>query len=145
MPDVATITAVLAGLKTASEIAKTLGQSDLNLEKAELKFKLAELYEALALARMSATSLTEELQEKDREIARLLEAVALKDEVVKRGDAYFKKGPDGKAVDDPFCVNCWDAKKKLVHIHRMHATKGPDVLVCPQCKTGVVWHSINWP
>ena len=43
MPDITTIAAVLNSLKAATDIAKFLRESDLSLERAELKLKLADL------------------------------------------------------------------------------------------------------
>ena len=43
MPDISAITAVLGSLKTATEIAKFIRESDVSIERAELKLKVADL------------------------------------------------------------------------------------------------------
>ena len=52
MADLATIGAALSSLKTATEIVKFIRESDVNLEKAELKLKLADLLGSLADTKM---------------------------------------------------------------------------------------------
>ncbi len=46
--DIAAIGSLLSSLKTATDIAKFIKDSDVSLEKAETKLKLAELVSALA-------------------------------------------------------------------------------------------------
>ena len=79
MPDIATIGAVLSSLKTATDIAKFLRESDLSLERAELKLKIAELVGALADAKIELTEVQEALSAKDKHIAELENAFQSKD------------------------------------------------------------------
>ena len=53
MPDIATIAAALNSLKTATDIVKFIRESDLSIERAELKLKLADLVGALAEAKLN--------------------------------------------------------------------------------------------
>ena len=53
MPDITAITAVLNGLKAATDIAQFLRKADLSLEKAELKLQIADLASALADAKIA--------------------------------------------------------------------------------------------
>lgn len=142
MPDIATIAALLNGLKAATDIAKSISQASNSLQAAELKMKLAELYEALADARIKATDLKEEIDAKDQEIARLLDAAKLEGEVFRGGDAYFRKGA---SKPYPLCIACWDQRKKLVHLLDTAREKGPDSRTCPECKTSVSFYSIEFP
>lgn len=43
MPDMASVSVVLTSIKTATDIAKLLRETDVSLEKAETKLKLAEM------------------------------------------------------------------------------------------------------
>lgn len=43
MPDMASVSVVLSSIKTATDIVKFLRETDVSLEKAETKLKLAEL------------------------------------------------------------------------------------------------------
>jgi hypothetical protein len=71
MPDVATISAFLGSIKTATDIARAISLSDSALEKAQLKLRIAELMETLADAKIQAIEIQELLQVKESEIARL--------------------------------------------------------------------------
>jgi hypothetical protein len=141
MADIATIGAFLSSLRTATEIAKAVKDLDLTLEKAELKLKMADLLGSLADARIAAAELQELLQEKEKEIERLNEAVRLKGEVVKSGAAYFLKDANGKPSGDPFCIHCWDAKKELFHL----TTNVQDNWVCPHCRNIFTNYSVILP
>ena len=52
MPDLMTISAAIASLKNATDIARFLKDSDASLERAEWKFKLEDLMSALAEAKI---------------------------------------------------------------------------------------------
>ena len=116
MPDIATIGAILTSLKTATEIAKAIKDLDATVEKAELKLKLADLLGSLADAKIAGVELQELLQEKQKEIERLREALAFKARVVKAGDAYFLKNDTGLPSGEPYCVHCWEGEHALFHL-----------------------------
>lgn len=97
MPDFATIGAVFSSLKTATEITKFLRETDLSLERADLKLKLAELIEALADAKIVLVEVQETLAGKDQRIAELEEAFNSKDDLVRRYDAYYAADLERKA------------------------------------------------
>jgi hypothetical protein len=61
MPAIASIAAILSSIKTATDIAKFLRESDLSLQRAELKLKLADLVSALAEAKIELTEIQETL------------------------------------------------------------------------------------
>ncbi|TXI83481.1 MAG: hypothetical protein E6Q40_10930 [Cupriavidus sp.] len=56
MHGITTITALLGGVKTATDIARGIKDSGVTLEAAEMKFKLAELISALAGVKMEAAT-----------------------------------------------------------------------------------------
>ncbi len=103
MPDIATITAFIGSIKTATDIAKAIKDADLSLEKAESKLKLAELIEALAEAKIQAADIQEVIQEKDREITRLKKSFEFNSILERNGNAYYKKEKLGLLIDEPFC------------------------------------------
>jgi hypothetical protein len=131
MPDIAAISAFLGSLKHATDLAKFLKAADASVAQAELKFKTAELIEALTEAKMSAAELQEVLRKRDEEISRLTKALALKAEVVKDGDAYFRKDDQGEPSGEPFCVHCWEIKSVLAHLVR--DAQSSRQLHCPNC------------
>lgn len=131
MPDVATISAVLGSIKTATDIAKFLRQSDLSLEKAELKLKLADLLNSLADAKIELVEVQETLAEKDKKIAELIAAFDAKDDLVRSGDAYYAKSANGEPVGKPFCLRCCESdhkQRQLVRSPKDHRT-----MVCTSC------------
>lgn len=112
MPDIAAIGAILASVKTATEIAKHVRETDFSLDKAELKLRLADLVSTLADVKMEVAALQEVIEGKDREIAELKEAFESKDELVRRYDAYYRADKNGSPVGEPFCVYCWEESRK---------------------------------
>ena len=131
MTDIASISAVLTSIKTATDIAKVLRTLDASVAQAELKLKLAEMLESLADAKISAAELQELLEEKETEIGRLTQALSLQAEVVKEKDAYFMKSQDGKRIGEPFCLHCWESNKRLFHL----VSGGYGKSKCTSCKT----------
>ncbi len=144
MPAPSIFTTIVTGLKTAADIAKTLRDPALNLERAETKFKIAELLEVLADLKISTVELQEVLQAKEKEIARLTDAIDMKAEVMKSGDAYFRKSSDGKPMGDAFCLHCWESGRNVYHLVREKNSTGFHLL-CPTCRMNFVWVDITWP
>lgn len=131
MADIAAIGAILGSIKTATEIAKFLRESDLSLEKAELKLKLADLLGSLADAKIELVEVQETLADKDRRIAELLAAFESKDQLIQNRDAYYFKDKNGRAIGKPFCLRCWESdhkQRQLVHSPKDHRTR-----VCTSC------------
>ena len=131
MADISTISAILSSLKTATDIAKFLRESDLSLERAELKMKLAELVSALAEAKIELSEVQESLIEKDKRIAELDEAFQSKDLLVRDRDAYYITDEDGNPTGVPFCLRCWEndhKKRQLVQY-----AKNFGIQVCTTC------------
>ena len=73
--DIAAIGSLLSSLKTATDIAKFIRESDFSIEKAETKMKLAELISSLADAKIEAAEVQQSILERD-EIIRTLEMEA---------------------------------------------------------------------
>jgi hypothetical protein len=144
MADPATIASFFASLKAATDIAKAIRGIDLKVQNAELNLKLADLLGSLADARIAAAELQESLQEKEKEIERLNEAVRLKAEVIKSSDAYFLKDASGKPSGEPFCVPCWEAKKELFHLTHAYINH-VGCWICPHCKNTFPHNAIYLP
>lgn len=131
MPDISTISAVLSSLKTATDIAKFLRESDLSLERAELKLKLAELVGALADAKFELSEVQEALSEKAKKIVDLEEAFQSKDGLVRRYDAYYQLDEAGSPIGVAYCLRCWEndhKKRQLVQDAKDRFTR-----VCTSC------------
>ena len=130
MPVLATISAALTSIKAATDIAK-FRESDLSLEKAEIKLKLAELVSALADTKMQFAEIQDELIKKDKKIAELQEAFETKDTLIRHLDAYYVADSEGNPLGDPYCLRCWQdfhKKKQLVE-----SVKHPRIRECISC------------
>jgi hypothetical protein len=131
MPDLATIGAALSSIKTATEIVKFLRESDLSLERAELKLKLADLLSSLADAKIELVEVQETLAEKDKLIADLEAAFQTKDSLIRKYDAYYTVDKNGEPTGVPYCLRCWEnehKKRQLVRDSKNHRTR-----VCTSC------------
>ena len=112
MPDLSAIGAVLGSLKTATEIAKFIRESDVSIERAELKLKVADLIVALADVKLELVELQDAFASKDQRIKELEEAFEAKESLVRKYDAYYSAGPDGQALGAPYCLRCWESDHK---------------------------------
>ncbi len=131
MPDLATISAALGSLKTATEIVKFLRESDLSIEKAELKLKLADLLGALADIKIELVEVQDTVIEKDKIIKSLEQAFEIKDDLVRNNDAYYKVSKSGEPVGPPYCSYCWEnshIQRQLVLDNKNRRTR-----LCTSC------------
>ena len=131
MADLATIGAALSSLKTATEIVKFIRESDVNLEKAELKLKLADLLGSLADTKMELVEVQDALIEKDKKIADLEDAFQKKDSLVRQGDAYYVTDEDGKPTGIAYCLRCWENEHKTKQL--VNSSKDRGMHICTSC------------
>ena len=99
--DIAAIGSLLGSLKTATEIAKFIRESDVSLEKAETKLKLAELVSALADAKLEAAEVQQEIMDRDDEIRKLKAEAKLQVDLTWRQPCYYLK--DAHGLEEPYC------------------------------------------
>jgi len=131
MPDITIITAVLGSLKTATEIAKFIRESDVSIEKAELKLKVADLIGALADVKLELVELQDTFAEKDQKIKELEQAFEAKGSLVRKYDAYYHADSNGQPLGVPFCLRCWEndhKRRQLVHDAKDFRTR-----ICTNC------------
>lgn len=131
MPNLATIGAALSSLKTATDIVKFLRESDLSLERAELKLKLADLLSSLADTKIELVEVQEALADKDKKIASLEDAFQNKDSLVRHYDAYYTVDENGKPIGVPYCLRCWENEHKKRQLVR--DSKSSRNQVCTSC------------
>lgn len=141
MPDLATIGAALSSLKTATDIVKFLRESDISLERAELKLKLADLLGSLADAKIELVEVQEALVEKDKRIADLEEAFHNKDSLVRRYDAYYEASDKGEPTGVPYCLRCWENEHKKRQL--VHDAKDRFSRVCTSCGHRYEGHQVE--
>ncbi|WP_227816796.1 hypothetical protein [Nitrogeniibacter aestuarii] len=113
--DLAAIGSLIGSLKTATDIAKFIRESDVSIEKAETKLKLAELISALADAKIEAAEVQQAILDRD-ELIRLLKAEAkLQADLVWKQPRYVLANAQGE--EESYCQNCYDSEKKLSRLH----------------------------
>lgn len=131
MADLATIGAALSSLKTATEIVKFIRESDVSLEKAELKLKLADLLGLLADTKMELVEVQDTLIEKDKKIAELEDAFQKKDSLARHGDAYYISDKDGKPTGLAYCLRCWENDHRTRQL--VKSSKDRMMHICTTC------------
>lgn len=127
MVDMAAISQVLSSIKAASDIAKLLKETDISLEKAETKLKLAELVGALADAKLELAEVQSLLLDKDEKINELAETLHTKRNVSWEPPWYWSV--DGGRKDGPFCQQCYDKECTLIRLQDLHG-----YWICLSCK-----------
>lgn len=128
MDPFAVVTSALTSIRVATDIVKFITDTDLSLEKAELKLKLAELVEALADTKIQMSNIKDILLEKDVTINGLKKQIELESKMQYQNPYYWRVDNDSK--EGPFCAQCWDKDKKAIRLidHRNGAW------TCPTCK-----------
>jgi hypothetical protein len=127
--EIAAITGALSGIKAASDIAKIIKDSGASLEAAEMKFKLAELIDALADAKIEIADFKELMSDKDNEMSELKKLLLVQQKVTWQEPYYFKVEGDNK--DGPFCQRCYDVDTQLVRLQSPHKN---GFWNCTQCE-----------
>ncbi|MEZ9279544.1 hypothetical protein AB4082_07765 [Vibrio cyclitrophicus] len=111
MADIATISAVLSSVKTASDIAKLIKDSNSTLEAAEFKLHIAELLSSLADVKVELTDLQDELRAKDRKIEELTSKLQQKQNLTFDGFLYW-----AEFDNTPFCTRCVEGIQQHYHL-----------------------------
>jgi hypothetical protein len=125
--DIAAIASLLGSLKTATDIAKFVRETDFSLEKAETKLKLAELVAALADAKIEAAEIQQAIIDRDEKIRSLTSELKLKTDLKWRQPYYYMKERD--ETESYFCQLCRDSDGKLARLH----TDGSGRFHCSVC------------
>ncbi len=136
--DMASISAALSSIKTATEIAKLIKESDVSLEKAESKLKLADLISALADAKIQIAEIQQIIIEKDAEIRAATEQLTVRGKIQWEKPCYWLI--EGTRKDGPFCQLCYDKNKELIRLQG----GGDGYWECKACKssyTDSTWES----
>ena len=128
--DIASISAALAGIKSAADIAKIIKDSGSSLEQAEIKLQLAELISALADAKIEIANVREVISDKEALIKDLHQKLELKENIIWQKPYYFVMQNENK--DGPFCQKCYDSKQQLI---RLQGEEG--WWQCHECKNTV--------
>lgn len=125
----ADISGIIASLRAATDIAKSLATADSAIEKAELKLQLADIMTKLAHAQTDALEIDLQIIHYHDRIKELEDALRIKATVGKDGDAYYELKDGNKASGSPYCLRCWEIDHKLVHLIIDTGNKR----TCPHC------------
>ncbi len=126
-------------LSTASQaikLANDLRSIDKEVDKAELKLKVAELTGSLAEIKLTLSEAKSDAAEKEDEIARLKKLHhRLADETVELYGYRYRKRKDGKdgGAGNPMCDVCLQKDGLLIETAHIPG-KGIYSLQCPNCK-----------
>ncbi len=114
MPDFTAIASILGSVKTATEIAKLLKESNSSLEQAEVKLQLADLISALADAKIETAEVQNLILQKDETIKELQESFQIKKNVKYEKPYYWLYQENKK--EGPFCQHCYDKDDRLIRL-----------------------------
>lgn len=128
MADLASISAVLSSVKTATDLARIIKDSDISLSNAEAKFQMAELICALADVKLELAEVQSILVDKDAHIFSLESQLKEQRSVKFDGTLYYAEGDN-----TPFCPVCYEGSKKLIHLTHYDGTR--DCEAYDLCKT----------
>ncbi len=125
------ISTALQSLHVATEFAKYFKTTDLNLEKAEQKMKVAELLSSLAELKMNLASVQEEAIEREKKISELKSMLELKGNMIWERPFYWRQVEGSNEKEGPFCSSCYDNRGKLIRLQKLnHAFWGCSVTEC---------------
>ena len=130
--EITAVTAILTGVKNATDIAKLIKDSGASLEAAEVNLKLVEIISALTEAKIEISVVKEVILEKDEEIKRLQAQINLKEHLIWEEPYYFVLTENGNK-DGPYCQKCNDSDKKLI---RLQSPNKNGYWKCNECNTG---------
>jgi len=126
--DMTLFSAALGSIKTATDIAKVIRESDISLEKAESKLKLAELISALADTKIQIAEIQQVLMEKDEDLRAATERLVVKEKLQWESPHYWLL--DGAKKEGPFCQHCYDKNHDLIRLQG----NGEGYWECKVCK-----------
>jgi hypothetical protein len=112
--DITSISAALASIKTAADIAKLIKDSDSSLERAESKLRLAELMSSLADAKLELIEIQQALSDKDARIRSLEGQLAVRGRLQWESPYYWLETASSK--EGPYCQRCFDTEEKLIRL-----------------------------
>lgn len=124
----------------ALTLVKGLIEINAQLDKAELKARLAEIYSSLADTKIALADAQAALAAKDAEIARLAAREREKPATVSYRGYTFGLNADGTPIGRPYCPVC-EQGGKLIQLVRV--TSRHDL--CPSCKAPYSGHPYQLP
>ena len=111
MPDIATIGTVLSSVKTVTDLAKIIKNSELSLSDAETKLQIAEMISALADVKLELADVQQQLIDRDMKIKELEAELIDKKSLTFDGKLYWHENDPV-----PFCPVCLEKDNKQYHL-----------------------------
>ncbi|MDP2850626.1 MAG: hypothetical protein Q8O20_06080 [Sulfuricurvum sp.] len=111
MEPVTTINAIFSSIKTATDIAKLIKDSNTSLEEAEIKLKMADLISTLADIKIELSEVQVSQREKEEKILELEKLLIKKDKMNFDGKMYWIE--EDKI---PYCKVCFEEHLKYHHL-----------------------------
>ena len=131
MFDISQISAISGAIDAVTNIVRGIKEADFSLDKAILKFNLAEMAEKLAEAKLQLADVTNLIHEKEQKVIFLqkkLEQLASNERPVLKGGCYTFEGDAAL-----YCTACWDMDFYKVTTSRVPSVQ-QHVRQCPKCK-----------
>lgn len=128
------VAAAIGAVTAALGLVKELREIDSQLDKAELRLKIADLTGALSDAKLGLIDVAEQLRAKDDEISRLKELVAFREtKLSDQGEFRYFADETGAPKGAPICPRC--EKKGDFHRLAQDRSKGAGRITyyCPAC------------
>ena len=132
MQEIGAISAGLASIKAAMDIAGALRGLRKDMAEAEFKYKIVELTEKLTEIKSSLLDVKEENIELRQNVLELKTKKDIENTLVLDKNVYWKR-QDNEKKEGPYCSPCWDGQSNLV---RMHSLMEKHV-GCPVCRSVV--------
>jgi len=122
----------MSALSQALGIAKQLKEFEKQFDSAEFKLKIAELYSALADAKINLADAKGALDSKDTEIKTLKQNFRLRSEGVRHNGMLYDKTESGNPAGLPYCPRCEEVDGIRIKLAYDEGMRGNEI--CPQCK-----------
>lgn len=130
MPDLGSVSAAIATIKTSIDIAKVIKDSNNSLDEAERKLKIADLISSLADVKIELAEVQDLLRDKDSEIRDLKEELKEKNKMSFDGKLWWKEGDK-----TPFCTICYEKDNKYLHLTYIRESEySSEKYYCMACK-----------
>jgi rubrerythrin len=135
-------TSAIGGLKTAVELVRGVAAADRALNEADLKLKLLGAVNEMVTAQMALVDARQAVEERDAEVERLKEALAIKGNVVLVNSAYYLVDEvTGRGAGHWFCMRCYEVENRLRHLAYGRTMMG-DPVTCPSCSAKYVYAGV---
>ncbi len=126
------IAGTIGAVASALTVVKELRDIDAQLDQATLKLKVPELTSALADAKLGLSEVSEQIRDKDRQIAGLKKDLRFRVEGLVEYRGFRYASAEGTPVGAPFCPIC-EQEHRFVRLVTLLREPGHPA-GCPHCR-----------